>query len=183
MKKRTVYNLLLFAFVLAFFVTPLGFEAKVLLQRIFAGRVEVLPQGKTYKIDPDWRLKDRDNRQFSFEKSNGRVRLVYFWSSWRTNSLADLESLQKLYNQYGNQVDFYVITNELPEPVEKTLHDRKLTLPITYLIIGEKMPFDPETIPSGYIIDKNNVVRAQTHESANWNSIQIKELLTQLLNS
>lgn len=36
---------------------------------------------------------------------------------------------------------------------------------VTYLIIGEKMPFDPEVIPSGYVIDKQgSVVASQTRE-------------------
>ena len=80
MKKRTVLNLLLFAFIASFFVTNLGYESKILLQRLFASSVEILPKDKQYSIDPDWTLKDRDNKQFSFTRSNGKVKFVYFFS-------------------------------------------------------------------------------------------------------
>ena len=104
MKKRTVLNLLLFAFIASFFVTNLGYESKILLQRLFASSVEILPKDKQYSIDPDWTLKDRDNKQFSFTRSNGKVKFVYFFSSWRAMSIADLIGVQKLYNKYHKRL-------------------------------------------------------------------------------
>ena len=105
MKKRTVLNLLLFAFIASFFVTNLGYESKILLQRLFASSVEILPKDKQYSIDPDWTLKDRDDKQFSFTHSNGKVKFVYFFSSWRAMSIADLIGVQKLYNKYHQKVE------------------------------------------------------------------------------
>ena len=177
MKKRTVLNLLLFAFIASFFVTNLGYESKILLQRLFASSVEILPKDKQY-----WTLKDRDNKQFSFTHSNGKVKFVYFFSSWRAMSIADLIGVQKLYNKYHQKVDFYIITNELPEPVEQKQQDRKFTFKVTYLIQEVKMPFDPEKIPSGYIIDQNNKVVAQGFGNTRWNSNKVHECIDHLLN-
>lgn len=53
MKKRTVLNLLFLALIISFFTTNLGYEAKILLQRIFSSQVEFLTQDKQYTIDPD----------------------------------------------------------------------------------------------------------------------------------
>lgn len=52
---------------------------------------------------------------------------------------------------------------------------------VTYLIIGEKMPFDPEVIPSGYVIDKQGSVVASQTKGANWNSSEVRQLLDTLL--
>ena len=182
MKKRTVLNLLLFAFIASFFVTNLGYESKILLQRLFASSVEILPKDKQYSIDPDSTLKDRDNKPCSFTHSNGKVKFVYFFSSWRAMSIADLIGVQKLYNKYHQKVDFYIITNELPEPVEQKQQDRKFTFKVTYLIQEVKMPFDPEKIPSGYIIDQNNKVVAQGFGNTRWNSNKVHECIDHLLN-
>lgn len=181
MKKRTFFNLLLFAFVLSFFFTPLGYEGKILLQRIFASSVEILPENEQITIDEDWVLKDRNNVQFNFNQSKGRVKFVYFWSSWRAMSVADLSGIQKLYTDYHKQVDFYIITNELPEEPEQLQRDRKYNFKITYLIIGEKMPFDAERIPSGYIIDKQGKVVAKGEGNRRWNSDKVRELLNELV--
>ena len=182
MKKRTVLNLLLFAFIASFFVTNLGYESKILLQRLFASSVEILPKDKQYSIDPEWNLKDSDNKKFPFTRSNGKVKFVYFFSSWRAMSIADLIGVQKLYNKYHQKVDFYIITNELPEPVEQKQQDRKFTFKVTYLIQEVKMPFDPEKIPSGYIIDQNNKVVAQGFGNTRWNSDKVHECIDHLLN-
>jgi len=43
------------------------------------------------------------------------------------------------------------------------------------------MPFDPEKIPSGYIIDKQDRVVAQGFGNTRWNSDKVRELLDNLL--
>ncbi len=181
MKRRTIFNLLLFAVVISFFVTPLGYESKILLQRIFAKSADILPENEQYTIDEDWVLKDRNDKQFNFNESKNRVKFVYFWSSWRAMSVADLSGIDKLYRDYHQKVDFYIITNELPELPEKLQRDRKYQFKITYLIIGEKMPFDAEKIPSGYIINQNAKVVAQSEGNTRWNSSKVRQLLDELL--
>ena len=53
MKRRTFWNLLLILFVISFFVTPLGYESKILLQRIFASSVDIIPENQARTIDFD----------------------------------------------------------------------------------------------------------------------------------
>jgi len=181
MKKRTIFNLLLIAFVLSFFYTNLGYEGKILLQRIFSSSVDILAKNQQYKINENWILKDRNDKQFNFNQSQGKVKFVYFWSSWRAMSIADLSGIQNLYNDYKDKIDFYIITNERPEEPEKKQRDRKFNFTITYLIQEEKMPFDPNKIPSGYIIDKQGIVVAEGFGNTRWNSDKVRELLDNLM--
>ena len=181
MKKKTLLNIILILFVLSFFVTPLGYEGKIALNRLFASSVELIPVSAQKKIDFDWKLKDRNDVQFNFNQSEGKVVFVNFWSSWRITSTAELYSIQKLYNDYKDKVDFYIITNELPQPVEEMMAKRGFDFNVTYLIIGEKMPFDPEVIPSGYVIDKQGSVVASQTKGANWNCSEVRQLLDTLL--
>lgn len=182
MKKRTILNLLLILFVISFFITPLGYESKILLQRIFAGSVDIIPADKARKIDFDWQLKDRNNVQFNYSQTEGKKpSFVYFFSSWREISVADLYAVEKLYDAYKDKVDFYIITNELPEPVDEMMQKRNFHFKVTYLIIeAPKKPFDPDKIPAGYIVDKNGYVRAQKDGIARWNSDAVHQLLDSL---
>ena len=72
MKKHTILNLLLILFVLSFFITPLGYESKILLQRIFASSVDIIPADKAQKIDFSWQLKDRNDVQFNYSQTEGK---------------------------------------------------------------------------------------------------------------
>lgn len=180
MKKKTFFNVVLILFVLSFFVTPLGMESKIFLIRLFSASPQMHTQ-TTDTIDFDWMLKKKDNTQFNFDKSKGHVVFVNFWSSWRLTSIAELKSVQGLYNDYKDKVDFYIITNELPKPVDSLKADRNFNFKETYLIIGEKMPFDAEEIPSGYIIDKKGRVVADSKKVTNWNSEEVRSLLDKLI--
>ena len=182
MKLRTILNLILILFIISFFVTPLGYESKIILQRIFASSVDIIPSDKARKIDFDWQLKDRNNNQFNYTQTQGKKpSFVYFFSSWRGISIADLYSVEKLYDAYKDKVDFYIITNELPQPVEEMMKKRNFHFKVTYLIIGEKMPFDAEKIPAGYIVDKEGYVRAEKEGIARWNSDAVHELLDSII--
>lgn len=180
MKRKTFFNLVLIVFVLSFFVTPLGYEAKILLNQIFSKSPEII-ENPSQKIDYDWQLKDRDDKQFNFKQSEGKVTVVKFWASWKLITVAELNGIQKLYDAYQDKVDFYIITNELPGPVEELMQKRGYDFKVTYLISGEKMPFDATIVPSGYVIDKKGYVRAKATGSADWNTTKLKTLLDNLI--
>ncbi|MGB5497916.1 MAG: TlpA family protein disulfide reductase, partial [Maribacter sp.] len=57
--KKTALNVLLFAFVLSFFVTPLGHMGKVFLNRLFAATPEIVEESSRKQLQSyNWRLKD-----------------------------------------------------------------------------------------------------------------------------
>lgn len=181
MKRRTVLNILLILAVLAFFVTPLGDESKILLNKWFASDPEIIQAGEREKIsDYDWKLKDENWEIFNFKRSEGRVVFVNFWASWRIPSVAERAAVQRLYDDYRDKVDFYIITDEKREPVKAFMQQRDYTFPVTYLIIGEKMPFDATKVPSGYIVDKEGNVAVKHEGVADWDSGAVRQLLDKL---
>jgi len=98
----------------------------------------------------------------------------------RSRAQESTDAIEKLYNDYKDKVDFYIITNELPAPVDKLMAKRGFNFKVTYLIIGEKMPFNAEEIPSGFVVDKNGVVRAQKIGTGRWNSDAVRGLLDEI---
>ena len=183
MKKKTVFNILLIAFVVSFFVTPLGHYGKVWLNRIFAPTPTVIEVSQRKQIkDYDWKLKDNQWNFFNFEKSKGNVIFINQWASWRMPCEAELRSIQKLYDTYKEKVDFYIITNEERPPVEKFMEEKKFTFPVTYLIIGEKMPINSAIVPSSYLIGKNGDIIIYEETIADWDNNKVDEAIKKLLN-
>ncbi|SMC79345.1 TlpA family protein disulfide reductase [Cellulophaga tyrosinoxydans] len=180
--KKTVLNILLFAFIISFFVTPLGDYSKVLLNKIFSFSPSVTEESDRNKItDYDWKLKDANWDLFNFKQSKGKVVFVNFWASWVLPCEAELQSIQGLYDKYQGKVDFYIITNEEREPVEAFMAAHNLTFPVTYLFIGEKMPLKQIEAPSSYLIDKEGNIVIYKKGIADWDNSKIYELLDKLL--
>ncbi|NAS32758.1 redoxin domain-containing protein [Flavobacteriaceae bacterium R38] len=180
--KRLISNILIILVVLAFFVTPLGYESKIILNRILSFSPDVVKEEDRIPVaDFDWKLKDENWDFFNFENAKGKVIFVHFWASWRVPSVAEAKGIQKLYDKYKDDVVFYIITNEDKAPVEEFMQKRGYNFPVTYLIIGEKMPFDAEKIPSTYIIDKEGYIAIEKEGIANWYSKDVRELLDTLI--
>ena len=180
--KKTVLNILLFAFIISFFVTPLGDYSKVLLNKIFSFSPSVTEEINRNKItDYDWKLKDENWNFFNFKQSKGKVVFINFWASWVLPCEAELVSIQKFYDQYKDKIDFYIITDEEREPVEEFMKKHELTFPVTYLFIGEKMPFEDIKTPSSYLLDKDGNIVIRKEGIADWDNSKIYNLVDRLL--
>lgn len=182
-KRKTVLNILLFAFVLSFFVTPLGHFGKVFLNRIFASPPDIIAETSRKQIPSySWRLKDPNWDFFNMERSKGKVMFINFWASWMLPSEAEFKGIQKLYDEFGDRVDFYIITNEERPPVEEFMQLKKFTFPITYMIIGEPAPFDILEPPGTYIIDREGYIAVRENDMADWDTNRVRDLLNELVN-
>lgn len=180
--RKTILNLLLFALVLSFFVTPLGHYGKIFLNRLFAFGPDVIPAASRVQIaDYNWTLKDKDWNFFSFDEARGKVVFINFWASWRLPCEAELQEIQKLYDEFGEQVIFYIITDEEQEPVEEFMAKLDFDFPVTYRIIGEPAPFEIPDPPASYVLDRNGYIVVNEKGITDWYNSDVRELFTQLL--
>ncbi|MEL6306027.1 MAG: TlpA family protein disulfide reductase, partial [Bacteroidota bacterium] len=61
------------------------------------------------------------------------------------------------------------------------MEEHGFSFPVTYLIIGEKMPIDPEKVPSSYLIDKSGEVVIYQDGIADWSNRKVDKVLKELL--
>jgi hypothetical protein len=182
MKRQTVFTLLIIAFVLSFFVTPLGDYSKIFLNRVFATSPTIIKQENRGKIsDYDWKLKDESWKFINFNEARGKVGFITFWTSWHMPSQAQLKDIQHLYDSFGNKIKFYIITNEEREPVELFMKEQGYTFPVTYQIIGEPSPLSLLKPPGSYVIDKNGFIVIQQNAIADWDNEKVNNLLSELI--
>lgn len=182
MKRKTLLNLLLIAFVLSFFVTPLGHHSKLWLMQAFAFSPKAIAQEDRASLPTySWTLKDPEWNFFSFERSKGKVVVINFWASWRLPCLPELRSMQALYEDYSDQVDFYIITDEERPPVEAFMAEHEFTFPVTYLIIGEPAPVETSDPPRSYIVDRAGRIAAAETGISDWDTRKVRTLLDALL--
>lgn len=182
LQKKTLLNIALILFVLSFFVTPLGQYSKIGLMQIFSFSPEVVESSKQKKLSfYNWTLKDANWDFFNFERSRGKIVLIDFWASWRLPSLPELKTIQKLYDDYGDRVDFYIITNEERAPAEAFMEEHEFTFPLTYLFLESESPLPSTEPPRSYLIDQQGHIVIDQAGMANWNTSKVRNLLDTLL--
>ena len=132
-------------------------------------------------LDYNWQLQDGEGKTINFIDSKNKVVLINFWATWCPPCIAEMPSLDKLYKDYKDRVDFYFVSNEKIEVVQgfidKKNYDIKVQIPTT------KYPevFDISTIPRTYLIDKSGLIVMDKTGAANWNSEKVRATIEALL--
>lgn len=185
MMKLKKENLSNFAFIILLAVlifTPVGFHARVFVTRIFSFSPSVLDKEEQLVLsDYNWNLSGLDEVVFDFKNVERKVVLVNFWATWCPPCVAEMPSLQKLYNDYGEKVEFVLIANDEKEKVKRFLSKKEYDFPVYFEKNSSPEVISPEYIPTTFIIDKAGNVVVEKTGAANWNSTTTRELLDSLI--
>ncbi len=131
--------------------------------------------------DYNWDLMQLNGDVANFSQSKGKIIIVNFWATWCPPCVAEMPSFQKLYDDYGSQVDFYFITSEKPEKVEKFMQRNKYALPIFLQTAEAPKQLESSVLPTTYLISKSGEIIIDEEGAANWNSDKMRALLDTLL--
>ena len=89
--------------------------------------------------------------------------------------------MEKLYADYGDKVDFYFISSEDAEVINRFLDKRGFNLPVYRQISNTPDLLSHRSLPTTFLIDKQGKIIIRKKGAANWNSASTRELLDQLL--
>ncbi len=129
----------------------------------------------------EWKLKDEEGHIFDFESVKGKVVFINFWATWCPPCIAEMPSIQGLYTDYKDKVEFLLVTNdpysEINKFLEENNYDFKILRPVTF----NTSVFDVSTIPRTFLIDKTGTIIIDETGAANWNSDKVRLVIDSLL--
>lgn len=180
-KEQISNGIWILAIVLILF-TPVGFHLRVFAGKLFATNADVVAveEQKTLS-DFQWRLVDLEGNTSNFESYEGKVVLVNFWATWCPPCIAELPSLVKLHNDFGDKVAFVFVANDEVGKVSQFLEKKDLQLPVYFETSRTPEVLVSKSIPATYILSKSGKVVVAEKGAANWNSKATRNLLDQLL--
>ncbi len=156
--------------------------------QVFVQRLVSFSPSETDKTDREilqdynWNLLRLNTEEVNFSQSKGKVAIVNFWATWCPPCVAEMPSFQKLFDTYGDKVDFYFVTSEKAEKVEKFIVKNNYTLPVYLQAFKAPKQLETDVLPTSYLISKSGEIIINEEGAADWNSDKIKTLLDQLLN-
>ncbi|MEP2935013.1 MAG: TlpA disulfide reductase family protein [Gilvibacter sp.] len=168
--------------VVVLLVPQTAIPIKVALNRAFAfsPATEDVASAATL-TNYDWTLISLDGVEANLSNSEQKVVLINLWATWCPPCIAEMPSLQALYDSYGDKVQFYFITNESTAVVRKFLDKHSYTFPVYLQKFSAPAQLASNALPTTYLIDKNGLIRIEETGVANWNSDKVKGLIDQLL--
>lgn len=182
-KGRIVNSLLLIAIALILF-TPIGFHVKVFINRIISFNPSTIEEEERQLLDSyDWELQDRKGRKFNLDQFKGKIILINFWASWCPPCVAEMPSLQALYNDYSNQVEFIFVARDSEEKIDSFMAKEGFSFPIYYEYSEPPIALQSNSLPTTYIIDQSGSIILEHIGAARWNSEATRALINQLISS
>ena len=180
-KKQWINAAWIIGMVLILF-TPVGFHARVFVGRLLSTSAAVLKTELQLPVENyDWQLVDVTGNEFNFENTKGKVVLVNFWATWCPPCVAEMPSLQGLYDDYNDRVVFMFVAKDKVAKVSAFMAKKGYTLPVYYSKSEAPSILTSKTIPTTYVIDKAGKIIIAETGAADWNSDKTRKILDQLL--
>ena len=109
---------------------------------------------------PDFSVKLNNGETFTLSDKKGQVILLNFWATWCSNCVKEMPAIEKLYEEYGNQVVIIgVNVGEDKSTVDAFIDTKNYTLPIAYDTESNISNLYPSAgIPYTVIIGKDGLV-------------------------
>jgi thiol-disulfide isomerase/thioredoxin len=177
-KGNLVFVLLLVLMIIPQTRTPI----QVFVQRIFSfNPSEISEEKRDVLHDFDWELSHIDGEIQNLKSSKGKVIVINVWATWCPPCIAEMPSLQSLYTEYQDTVDFYFISQESQEKLDRFMRKNKYTFPVYIPQTDAPEQLFTRALPTTYVIAKDGSVIIQKKGAADWNGEMMHGVLNRLL--
>ncbi len=164
-----------------FFIPQTSMPIKVLYHELLSFSPSEIDEDEQLVLqDYDWNLIAAD-KAINLKQSKGKVTLINIWATWCPPCVAEMPSLQSLYDSYGDQVDFYFVTAEEQEIVDRFMKKKGYTIPIYLQRFSPPAQLEERSIPTTFLIGKEGKIVIRKIGAADWNSESTRAIVQELL--
>lgn len=131
--------------------------------------------------NPNWQLVSDTNSTLDFKATKGKVVFLNFWATWCPPCIAEMPSIQDLYDDYNDKVVFLLVTNENLEKVEQFKTKKEYTFEVFRPLNEVPNELKTHSIPRTFIINKKGEIVVNKSGAVDWNSEKVRSQLDELL--
>ena len=129
----------------------------------------------------NWELKSDTNTTLDFNETEGKVVFINFWATWCPPCIAEMPSLQALYEDYNDKVVFLFVTSDDFETVEKFKTKKGFNFEVFKPLNEVPQELTSRSIPRTFIINRKGEIVVDESSAIDWNSKSVRSQLDQLL--
>lgn len=129
-------------------------------------------------------FEDGDNNRIDAANLQGKVVFINFWATWCPPCIAEMPSINKLYDVYGDNDNVVFLIVDVDNKYEQSVQfmkDKKLSLPV-HVPAGE-IPGDwlGGAIPTTVILDKTGAIAARHEGMADYSRKEVINFIQDLI--
>jgi len=123
---------------------------------------------------------DKDFKTQSLANYEGKVVFLNVWASWCPPCIAEMPSIQNLYNSFEDRDEFAFILVSMDEDfseAERFMNSRNLDMPIYHFRGRDRDIFQSDLLPTTYVITKDGLIAMEKQGMAKYDTRAFKEFL------
>lgn len=188
MLKRNYSTIIVGALALVLLFVP---EAKAMMQQglmklgLFEPKLEKVEKATQPSSEANYTFEMvyADGKAVNMEDLKGKVVFMNFWATWCPPCIAEMPSIQKLYDKVKDDKDIMILTVEVEgkrDKVAKFMERKKLSLPVVYPNSSIPTEFFNGSLPTTVILDKKGNIAHTTMGMADYSGQDIVDFLNEL---
>ena len=185
MKGKLTKRNIIFLIVIAIFIIP---QTRQAIQVVLHKGLSYFNQSSLIDNDDrlavtysNWELKSDLNTTLNFKETEGKVVFINFWATWCPPCIAEMPSIQALYNDYKDKVVFLFVTNDDFETVEQFKTKKNFDFLVFNPLNEIPEELTTRSIPRTFIINTKGEIVVDESGAIDWNSETVRNQLDALL--
>ena len=141
------------------------------------------PQIPVYsKVNINWNLITANGAEINLEEEfNDQIVFINFWATWCPPCIAEMPTIEKLYQKYKDKIGFAMISNEYIGMLEDFKNRNKYTFPVYQIEMDVPEVFNLSIIPATFIISPDRKIILKHVGGADWSHEDVTNFLDELL--
>lgn len=131
--------------------------------------------------DYNWQLVTDQGDNFDFNNAKNKVVVINFWATWCPPCIAEMPSLNKLYQDYNDKIVILFVSDEDNETLLKFKQKHDYNFPVYHALTDLPKVFNVTSIPRTFVIDKKGNIVVDKTGAANWYSERFQQDLNKLI--
>jgi thiol-disulfide isomerase/thioredoxin len=159
-------------------------EIRVFVSGLLASGPKTITEEKQVSLSPadyQWSFTDMDGREFRLSDFGGKPVFLNFWATWCPPCIAEMPDIQDLYDTFGQQAAFILLSDEDPKVVQSFMQRKGFNIPVYQLRYSVPEVFASPSIPVTFVISAEGRIVIRKTGAAKWNSSSMIAVMHDLL--
>lgn len=126
-------------------------------------------------------LEDLSGKIVNLSDYSDNVLFISFWATWCPPCRAEMPSIQKMHDEFGQSIKMLLITSEDRSKVQAYLDESGYNLPVYFQRSAGKGALDITSYPTSMLISKKSEILVYKKGAADWNSRSFKKKLNSIV--